>query len=142
MPKTLTSLLVGSHFRPPAKMILAHLPAGCELILEPEDGNPYDEEAVKVLVEEKLIPESQYPALDEELPAMGYTLEQVMSGGTVWLGYLPASGGKPLLKAQQTEPGLVGNHEFREEMLDSSHRASLGFAGDGSPRVVLTVEAG
>lgn len=142
MTRVLTSLLVGEHFRPPAKLILAHLSSGCQLILEPEDGNPYDEEAVKVLIECKHIPESQYQALDEELPAMGFTLEQVMSGGTCWLGYIPKSGGKPLLTAQATERFLVGNHEFREAMLDPEHRVSLGFGADGKSRVLIEFKEG
>lgn len=139
MPE-LTSLLVGDHFRPPAKLILANLPAGAKLLLRLEDDNPYDEEAVRVLVETKSIPESRYSQLDQDLPSMGFTLEQVLSGGEVWLGYIPKSGGKPLLTAQRAEPGLVGNHEFREGMLSDSWSASLAFGQDGKARVILTVK--
>lgn len=139
MTKVLTTLLVGDHFRPPAKLVLAHLPSGTRLRLELEDGNPYDQDAIRVLVETRLIPESQFGALETALPDMGYTLEQVLSGGTVWLGYIPASRGKPLATAQRVEPDLVGNHEFREEML-GEYSATLAFAQDGKARVLLTVQ--
>lgn len=135
--KQITSLLVGDHFVPPAKLLLQHLASGCGLILEPDDANPYDEEAVVVSVDCQLIPDSQFPALEEALPAMGFTLEQIMSGGTVRLGHVASSAGKPLAKARQQEPELVGNHQFREGMLDSGHRASLAFGPDGKARVVL-----
>lgn len=140
MPRELVSLLVGDHFRPPAKLILAHLPIGAPLRLDPEDTNPYDEEAVKIMFDPWQIPESQFEALDSELPAMGFTLEQVMSGGDLQLGYIPKSGGKPLLQAQKEEPGLVGNHEVREAMLDSGHRAQLTFGPDGKARVLVTFD--
>ena len=40
--------LVGSHFRPPAKALLASLPAGFHLELRPEPLNPYDPNAIEV----------------------------------------------------------------------------------------------
>lgn len=135
MPR-FTSLIVGAHFRPPAKQILAHLPAGAQLSLVEENDNPYDAEAVKVFVATGEIPESQFPALDQELPEAGLTLEQLMSTGPVWLGYVPASGGKPLAKAQAAgEPDLIGNHEVRELM--GNCIATLGFGPDGTPRLWL-----
>ena len=139
--RTITTLLVGDHFRPPAKLLLAHLPSGCELGLEPEDSNPYDEEAVRVMLDPRLIPDSQYPALEDEtsgLPTMGFTLEQVMSTGPMQLGYIPKTGGKPLLTAQAGDPGLVGNHEVREALMHSDHKATLAFGPDGKARVLVT----
>lgn len=133
----ITTLLVGDHFRPPAKLILQHLPSGCQLQLMAEDDNAYDEEAVKVLVGTDQIPEEQYSALAEALPGMGFELEQVMSTGPVWLGYVPKSGGKPLLTAQKEAPELVGNHEVREAMAAESYRAQLAFGPDGRARVTV-----
>lgn len=142
MTKTITSLLVGDHFCPPAKTILAHLPSGCQLRLECEDDNPYDEEAVRVHVDPMEIPQSQYPELEEALPASGATLEQVMSSGPIWLGYIPKTGGKPLAAAQIGDPSLVGNHEFREAMAGQAGpgAVTLGFASDGKARVICRFE--
>lgn len=134
--------LVGDHFHPPASLVLKHLPTGSRLQLEPDPGNPYDEFAVKVLVDPGEIPESQFGALGNfefGLPSMGLTLEQLQSSGPIWLGHLAASGGKPLAKALAAEPGLVGNREVLDLMKDPDHRAELAFAPDGKPRVVVSI---
>lgn len=130
---TITSLLVGMHFRPPASTILAHLPAGAKLILEPEPENPYDADALKVLVDPREIPESQFSQLDEVLPASGATLEQIMSSGPIWLGYVAKSGGKPLAKAGLTS----GNREFVEGLCDPECETKLAFGPAGEALVKL-----
>lgn len=132
---SLTGLLVGEHFRPPAKRILASLPAGARLSLQAEPENQYDPDAIKVLVDPKEIPESQFAALDQDLPEMGATLEQVMSGGLVFLGYIARSGGKPL---RGTE--YVGNQEFSEAMCDQSRITKLGFSPEGKGTVTVEWE--
>lgn len=140
MPKY-TTLLVGAHFRPPAKQVLGHLGAGTELVVEREDDNPYDQFAVKVFVDPGLIPDSEFPALELELPEAGVTLEQLMSGGPIWLGYIPATQGKPLAKARLIEPGLIGNEEVRGLMDgEGGVKVRLAFDLDGTPRA--TVETG
>lgn len=45
-----TAPLVGMHFRPPAKDIVNCLPAGVELLLEHQPDNPYDGDAIRVLL--------------------------------------------------------------------------------------------
>ena len=117
MTKILTSLLVGAHFRPPAKTLLAHLPSGCPLLLQPEPGNQYDPDALQVLVDPVVIPVGQHSQLSAELPLQGATLEQVLSAGPIHLGFVAKSGGKPLLKAIADSGGqlqLVGNAEFHQ----------------------------
>ncbi len=136
-----TTLLVGAHFRPPAKQVLAALPAGAELSFELEDSNPYDPNAVKVFVDPKLIPDSQFQALEPELNQSGVILEQLMSGGPVWLGYVPMTGGKPLGKAQASEPGLIGNAEVRKFIgRQEGCQLALAFGPDGSPRMIVTTQ--
>lgn len=135
-----TTLLVGAHFRPPAKQVLAHLPVGTQLTLEPEPDNPYDPLAIKVFVDPALIPESQFSALDKELLETGNTIEQIMSGGPIWLGYVPAAEGKPLAKARANgELDLIGNDKVREigALGESEYAATLAFGPDGSPRMIL-----
>lgn len=132
-----TTLLVGAHFRPPAKQVLAHLPAGASLLFEFEDENPYDANAVKVFVLPESIPDSEFPVLEVELPEAGVTLEQLMSSGPIWLGYIPASGGKPLAKARAAEPELIGNAEFRSILDNGPVQVYLAFALDGSPRAQI-----
>lgn len=90
---TLTVPLVGSHFRPPAKQVLAHLPNGTQLRLEPESENPYDANAIRVYCQGSAIPESEHPQLAEDLVGTGSELEEVL-GQEIWLGYIGDSKGK------------------------------------------------
>ena len=88
-----TTLLVGAHFRPPAKQVLAHLAAGTPLSLAEDNDNEYDPAAVRVYVNTEAIPEGEHPALEGELLEAGVTLEQLMSTGPVFLGFIPAQDG-------------------------------------------------
>ena len=135
---TLTSLLVGMHFRPPAKLILAALPAGTQLDLWREAENPYDPNALAVFVRPSQVPESQYEGLRAEMPGSGFDWDELLlDGRPIQLGYVAASEGKPLRDAGMT----VGNVEFLEAMnapgSDGLGFARLAFGPDGSPRLIL-----
>lgn len=134
MTKIFTSLLVGGHFRPPAKQVLSILSSGVELDLEPEPENPYDAGAIRVMLRPALIPESQESALDEALQGTGCDAQDMLHGPPLHLGYVAKTGGKPLVGTD-----FQGNVEIGEAMADASHRARLGFSGDGKPLVVVTI---
>lgn len=141
MTKPLTSLLVGMHFRPPAKTILASLPAGARLRLQPEPENPYDESAVAVYVSPTEFPEGQHQILEIALPNSGFTLEDVMAQPEWHIGYIAATGGKPLLKAGMT----IGNLEFlplvrAQNNMEGQCFGLLGFDGAGQPVVTIQAE--
>lgn len=136
MPKHIT-LIVGSHFRPPAKQLLAALAGGCQLTLVEDNENAYDAAAIKVILDPQHIPQEAMTQLDQTLPEAGMTLEQLMSAGPIQLGFVPAQEGKPLTKGRLTEPELLGNQQVRELMPECL--ASLGFGVDGSPRLILEV---
>lgn len=136
MPKY-TTLIVGAHFRPPAKQVLAHLVSETELMLVEDNENAYDAAAVRVMFDPGLIPESEYTSLESELLEAGVTLEQLMSGGPIQLGFVPAQDGKPLRTARTTEPNLLGNQQVRELIGDGEFAAWLDFAPDGSPRLSI-----
>jgi len=111
-----TFLLVGMHFRPPAKQVLEHLPAGALLMLRAEPDNPYDPAAVSVWISPSEVPEGQRPELDIKLPGTGTDPEDFWQTPEIMLGYLGASGGKPLVKAIQAEgQPLAGNGEALDE---------------------------
>ncbi len=74
----LTGLLVGMHFRPPAKEVLAALPAGTTLWLQREPDNPYDENAVKVLLP-GFGPEGEHADLRAGLEATGKWGEEMFT---------------------------------------------------------------
>lgn len=131
------TLLVGMYFRPPAKQIVEVLPAGTKLQLSPETDNPFDEYAIQVLVRASQVPESQHEFLREILPSCGEDWDELLAEDKViHLGYIAASGGKPLQKA-----GLdFGNREVLDFMGSHSNWiAELGFLEDGKPTVELSV---
>lgn len=138
--------LVGSHFHPPAATLLAHLPSGFALALRAEPDNPYDPNAVQVVLRPSdLASDSRVnmERLDAELPNQGMTLEQLMSAGDaegVVLGHLAASGGRPLAKLREAEqmPQLVGNGEVLAAFGDLSDAgAELRFAPSGASLIAI-----
>lgn len=129
------SMLVGMHFRPPAKTLLASLPAGTVLGLRPEPTNPYDEKAIEVFLSPDNIPESQHATLEATLPSQGSTLEEIFEHSEWKLGYVAASGGKPLQGSD-----LDGNAEWLSLVLAGARSATLGFSVEGKPLLTL-VEA-
>lgn len=146
-----STLIVGAHFRPPAKQLLAVLPPGHPLRLVEDNENAYDPAAVKVMLDLTdsgglpLLTEAQIAALEVELPNVGLTLEQLMSTGPVQLGFVPAQDGKPLQKARAVEPELLGNVQVREIMGNGEAGAAryfpaLAFGLDGAPRLQIEVE--
>lgn len=87
--------IVGSHYRPPAKGLLQGLPSGTELWLEPEPDNPFDGNAVKVLISGSTVgqaaelSEAIKQKLENELSFFGYDLADVVSREEIQLGYVP-----------------------------------------------------
>lgn len=138
MTKQLKTILVGQHFKPPAKALLAALPQGAKVTIIPEPDNPYDPEALLVVVETSEINEA---SLDEAMLAgMGQSREEVMSAERWTLGHVAASGGKPLLKAKAAgADDLVGTKEIHAAANDEwPQEARIEVRGDGT--VVLTLE--
>ncbi len=100
---TLYALLVGSHFRPPAKCVLSSLPSGTSLTLRPEPENPYDSEAVAVYLSPREIPESAHESLSRELPSFGSSLDELLSQEEpLHLGYLARESNKDLKKRAES----------------------------------------
>ena len=139
--QTLRSPIVGAHFRPPARLVLAALAGGTTLRLEPEPENPYDPNAIKVLVCPEAVPESQRERLAGELPNCGWSLELLLAEREIQLGYVCAStNAKALAKA----PGTRGNVEIGQAIAlaqQAGHQwaAALGFGIAGEPQVVITI---
>lgn len=131
----LTSALVGGHFRPPAKQVLTALPSGTTLALIPEPENPYDPHALKACLFIAGVDKMSWPEIEAALEGTGTTLDELLEAEEpLQLGFVAASGGKPLAKAGLTD----GNQEFLTAMAAwPEHVAKLAFAADGNPRVLL-----
>ena len=80
--------IVGAFYRPPAPAIINALPVGAELLLIPEDSNPYDSNAIAVWCPKESLP-TLSDALRSDLAGYGVSPEQYMEYTDVHLGYIP-----------------------------------------------------
>lgn len=136
---TLISLIVGAHFRPPAKILLANMPSGIKVTLVPEPTNEYDSNAVAVfLTTEDLfetIYEADLPQFEEELGAMGFDTKMLCEQEAWHLGYLPAEGNKERIKL-----GYAANTELLPQILEGHNSATFSVDGAGKPIVIFDSE--
>lgn len=147
--KELMSLLVGAHFRPPAKQLLAQVPAGLPLFFEPEWDNPYDSCAIKVKLRIADVPTAFDTSIDEALQGTGWSWADLLIGvaddegfmaDSIFLGYVAKTGGKPLLKDGRDLPG---NQDFKAALGEPELAWSgvpigrLSFGPSGEPQVIL-----
>lgn len=144
MTNSITGVLVGAHFRPPAKLILECLPSGAPLQLIAEPDNPYDPQAVQVHIKLMEIPESQYPRLNSDLPAMGWDFEEFLvkrdKEESLQLGFLASGSNK---KAFKDRSDCVANSVFLEAQALrpwAECKIVLAFGPDGQALVLLTAE--
>lgn len=144
---TKITLLVGMHFRPPAKILLANLPVGSTLYLRPEPDNPYDENAIAVFLRTEDFVElfngdsEEQRFVDGELEGMGHSLESLQDQDEWHLGYVAATDGKPLLKAKAQgglgEADYVGNTDILPLIGDDTLTATLQFDAVGNPLLFI-----
>lgn len=78
--------ILGAHFRPPAKLIFEYLASDTVLLLEPEPDNPYDANAIKVLLSSSDLPSD--PEFIDNLQSFGHDIEELRSRGTIHLAYI------------------------------------------------------
>jgi hypothetical protein len=136
---TLTTLLVGTHFYVPGKNILPLLPSGTRVLFQPEPENPYDAEAIKVLLQcEALLGHSEDSDAEirEALLGTGWDLHDLLERSPIQLGHVGKTGGKPLERA-----GIAcGNREFLDAFAeDAPMEGTLMFDGQGRPLLRLDV---
>lgn len=115
--------LVGAHYRPPAKALLQVIPAGTELILRAEPDNPYDSNAVQVLLATANIPEDVEQDLEMHALGYGFDLAQIKNQEEWHVGYVKAT------EAQWLQPHIK-----------SDTPCQLGFLMNGNYAVVVEVE--
>jgi hypothetical protein len=119
------SLIVGMHFRPPAKALITCAPENSALTLFPEPSNPYDEFAIKVFLHPNQWPESTHAILAEALPHYGFELEEILNLGPIHIGYI----------ASKCPKGFAGNEwDFAPQLLVvEGTPAKLKFTASGQP---------
>jgi hypothetical protein len=152
MTDTITTQLVGAHFRPPAKALLAFLPAGCPLALRPEPQNEYDANAVQVLLRTSILSpildhEAVRDEAEQQLAGAGFDIQSIREAEEWHLGYLPrAAKGNAVLEAWNVEvqraihaicQPIRGEPEdgFGDE--NPTIACTLSFDSSGKPSVII-----
>ena len=136
MPTFLTPI-VGTHFHPPPKLLLTKLPVGTPLILSPTPDNPYDSNAIKILLaSSNKIAWTESEKVD--LLGYGISPEDLEEPDHLWMiGFIPASTNTKAL----SNPSYLSNIQVLEILATSpNHTSSLTFAPDGSPLVSISTE--
>lgn len=132
--RTLAAPIVGMRFHPPAEGVLQLLGAETPLLLVPEPENPYDEKAVKVLVEAKeMLRGSPSATVADVLAPYGFDYEELERQGRVMLGYLARE--DTVAKMGRVAAGLASNADvlaaFGPSLADAG--ATLAFDMRGAP---------
>ena len=83
---TAPAAILGSHFRPPAKLIFQYLASGTVLLLEPEPDNPYDANAIKVMLLSRDLPTDE--EFIDNLQSFGHDIEELRSRRRIHLAYI------------------------------------------------------
>lgn len=122
--------LVGTFYRRGGKAVLAALPAGHPLVLRPEPDNPHDPGAIVALVETNTLrpithgPDQKIAEFTTVLTNYGVDPTEFWAQPFFHLGYVKAD--STAFVHPRFAPGT-------SELL-----ATLGFAPDGKPTVVIT----
>lgn len=101
--------LVGMRYRPPAAAILSVLPAGAALHLRPEPSNPFDANAIQVLVATMEIPEGQREGLALAAAPFGFTIEEILAADEWHLGYVKRECAAESAARWRAEPNIYCN---------------------------------
>ena len=131
LPTPSFALLVGIRFARGASALLACLPQGTRVELRPEPENPYDAEAIRVVLAlpSAVLSEGRLAAQAEALAGAGLSPSSVLAEPEWPLGHVGASEGKPLAIARASAPGpIVGTRELAQEGSPRSGR--LFFSGE------------
>ncbi len=81
--------IVGSHYRPPAKALIAGISNGTKLFLRAEPQNAFDPNAIQILLHPSDIEESSYQTLNDELSGYGQDMDDINQQSEWHLGYIP-----------------------------------------------------
>jgi hypothetical protein len=135
-PNEHTYSLVGAHFRPPAKALLAVLPLGHALLLVPEPTNPYDPNAISVWIDsETLMP--YHDELAVSLP--GYGVDPDDLAPHYHLGYIPRTDAEVIVEELTRAVQSAAEEHPPTGPLPPSWPCRLAFDASGKYQVKFTL---
>lgn len=116
--------IVGARFRPPAAGLLSVLGTGAALTVRREPDNPYDANALQVLVSASTLQGLPPAALQASCEGFGFGVSELLAQPEWHLGYVP----------REAAEHLAGDFESTREV-----PASLAFDLQGRPAVSFIV---
>ena len=130
--------IVGMAFRPPALSVINQLAVGTELTLQRQFDNPYDENAIKVLLpgfgpgleHEAIYKDALTDALPDDLPAGKNTWNVGSLTNPFFLGYVAAKSGEAAALA-----------EIMDKKSLTEMSAHLGVSLEGKPAAIIEIES-
>ena len=114
--------LVGSRFYPPANAFLQILSHGHPLVLMPEPTNPYDDKAIKVMLEPSTVTEAQWEQLRPSLSGYGLEVDELKDRTAMQLGHIAKVSTEPF-------------HALCAKLSQTTLAAKLTWAANGGPAV-------
>jgi len=105
--------IVGSHFRPPAKGILAGISPGTLLHLRAEPSNQFDINAIQVLLKPENILKEDTENLNSELSGFGKDMSDLLIQESWHLGYIR----KEIAKVLRESGIILTNEEYKAEFV-------------------------
>lgn len=116
--------IVGAFYRKPAPQVLQVLPMGHPLCIQREPTNPYDSNAIKVLIDTSTLDEGMLENLSDALNmTKEHSLESLMEQDFFHLGYIPKTHNEAIIAAW--------DKEFDPDLCE------LAFTMEGKPAVKL-----
>lgn len=131
--------IVGARFRPPAQEVLDNLPAGAKLLLRRQPDNPYDGNAVQVMLNFDAVadlPDStrvSHVLIDHEKLPQDFPLH---------LGFIPREAAAklaPVMDQWARDNGIEEEGTFAIEEAEAEWPATLTFSTSGGPCVSFEV---
>ena len=104
--------IVGMRFRPPATGLVNGISTGQTLYLRAEPTNPYDENAVQVILKSEEIDKESYENLNQELSGFGKDISDILATSEWHLGYIRKEVAKVLRDTQIVTPDQDIRGEF------------------------------
>ncbi len=105
-------LIVGAHYRPPAKAILSGISPGTKLFLRAEPSNDFDINAIQVLINPNEINSDDVDNLNSELSGYGQNLDEISSQPEIHLGYIPKEIARVLRESGIINPDVEYSAEY------------------------------
>jgi len=104
--------IVGMRFRPPATGLVNGISTGQTLYLRAEPQNPYDSNAIQVILKSEEINPESYKNLNSELAGFGKDIDDILSIPEWHLGYIRKEVAKVLRDNQIVNEGTDIQGEF------------------------------